>query len=133
MGAITENEWRYNQLIKQFPSEAEPPFEDAGLLERWWGRNWGCTTDVGRLRVVLMHRPGEEVNIVDTSKRLDSNAFGDEQTGWYWRGTEAPDLAAHAGAARRATPPRCAPRASRSSTSTRPAPAGRSPATRATA
>ena len=94
LGAITENEWRYNQLIKQFPSEAEPPFEDAGLLERWWGRNWGCTTDVGRLRVVLMHRPGEEVNIVDTSKRLDSNAFGDEQTGWYWRGTEGPDLAA---------------------------------------
>ena len=94
MGAITENEWRYNQLIKQFPSEADPPFEDADLLERWWGRNWGCTTDVGRLRVVLMHRPGEEVNIVDTSKRLDNNAFGDEQTGWYWRGTEGPDLAA---------------------------------------
>ena len=28
MGAMTENEWRYNQLIKRFPSEAEPPFEE---------------------------------------------------------------------------------------------------------
>ncbi len=94
MGAITENEWRYNQLIKRFLSEPEPAFEDSAQLERWWGRNWGCTTDVGRLRVVLMHRPGPEVNIVDTAKRLDNNAFGDEQEGWYWRGTEGPDLAA---------------------------------------
>jgi N-dimethylarginine dimethylaminohydrolase len=94
LGAITENEWRYNQLIKRFLSEPEPAFEDSAQLERWWGRNWGCTTDVGRLRVVLMHRPGPEVNIVDTAKRLDNNAFGDEQEGWYWRGTEGPDLAA---------------------------------------
>ena len=44
MGAITENEWRYNQLIKQFPSDAEPAFEDPDLLEKWWGRNWGVRT-----------------------------------------------------------------------------------------
>lgn len=94
MGAITENEWRYNQLIKRFPSEAEPAFEDEEQQTRWWGRRWGCTNDVGRLRTVLMHRPGDEVSIVDTAKRLDMNAFGDEQRGWYWRGTEGPDLAA---------------------------------------
>jgi hypothetical protein len=46
-----------------------------------------------RLRVVLMHRPGDEVNVVDTSKRLDNRAFGDTQAGWYWRGVEGPDLA----------------------------------------
>jgi hypothetical protein len=45
------------------------------------------------LRVVLMHRPGDEVNVVDTSKRLDNRAFGDTQAGWYWRGVEGPDLA----------------------------------------
>ncbi len=93
MGAITEAEWRYNQLIKLFPSEPEPAFEDAGQLERFWGRAWGCTNDVGQLRVVLMHRPGAEVNVVDTSKRLDNNAFGDVQAGWYWRGDAPPDLA----------------------------------------
>ena len=94
MGAITENEWRYNQLIKLFPSEAEPAFEAEEEQTRWWGRRWGCTNDVGQLRAVLMHRPGAEVSIVDTSKRLDMNAFGDVQRGWYWRGTEAPDLVA---------------------------------------
>lgn len=94
MGAITEGEWRYNQLIKLFPSEPEPALETAEQLERHWGRAWGCTNDVGKLRVVLMHRPGAEVNIVDTSKRLDNNAFGDVQAGWYWRGNEPPDLAA---------------------------------------
>ena len=101
MSAITEGEWRYNQLIKLFPSEAEPPFEDSEQLERWWGRKWGCTNDVGRLRVVLMHRPGEEINVVDTSKRLDNRAFGDTQAGWYWRGAVGPDLARNASAARR--------------------------------
>ena len=40
-----------------------------------------------------MHRPGDEVNVVDTSKRLDNRAFGDTQAGWYWRGVEGPDLA----------------------------------------
>jgi N-dimethylarginine dimethylaminohydrolase len=94
VGAITENEWRYNQLIKLFPSEAEPAFEDPDQQMRWWGRPWGCTNDVGRLRVVLMHRPGAEVNIVNTFKRLDNNAFGDEQEGWYWRGKDGPDLQA---------------------------------------
>lgn len=93
LNAITENEWRYNQLIKRFPSEPEPAFEAPDQLERWWGRNWGCSNDVGKLRVVLMHRPGAEVNQVDTAKRLDNNAFGDEQTGWYWRGDTPPDLA----------------------------------------
>ena len=94
MGAITENEWRYNKLIKDFPSEAEPSFEDPQQLTCWWGREWGCTNDVGKLRVVLVHRPGDEVNIVDTSKRLENNAFGDVQKGWYWRGDEPPDLLA---------------------------------------
>ncbi|MCW5720712.1 MAG: amidinotransferase [Devosia sp.] len=94
VGAITESEWRYNSLIKDFPSEAEPAFESEDQLTRWWGRNWGCNNDVGRLRTVLMHRPGNEINIVDTSKRLENNAFGDVQEGWYWRGDEAPDLAA---------------------------------------
>ncbi|MCC5973201.1 MAG: hypothetical protein JJT81_04030 [Rubellimicrobium sp.] len=90
---MTENEWRYNQLIKIFPSEAEPPFEDEDLLTRWWGKPWGCRNDVGKLRLVLMHRPGPEIEVVDTSKRLEMGAFGDVQEGWYWRGAEGPDLA----------------------------------------
>ncbi|WP_342641172.1 dimethylarginine dimethylaminohydrolase family protein [Rhodoligotrophos ferricapiens] len=93
MSAMTENEWRYNQLIQLFPSVPEPPFENPDEQKSVWGRAWGCTNDVGRLRVVLMHRPGEEVNVVDTAKRLENGAFGDVEAGWYWRGNEGPDLA----------------------------------------
>lgn len=94
MTTMTENEWRYNQLIKSFPSEPEPPFEDPSQQNAIWGAEWGCRNDVGRLRKVLMHRPGGELSIVDTSKRLEMGAFGDVQKGWYWRGNTGPDLAA---------------------------------------
>ena len=51
----------YNATIKLFGSEPEPAFEDTGRLERLWGRDWGCDNDVGQIRAVLMHRPGEEI------------------------------------------------------------------------
>lgn len=95
MAIMTEGEYRYNQLIKLFKSEPEPTFESAEQQEAVWGRRWGCPNDVGRLRAVLVHRPGDEVNVVDPSRRLDDiGAFGDPQSGWYWRGNEPPDLAA---------------------------------------
>ena len=95
MSIVTEGEYRYNQLIKIFRSQPEPAFEHPTQQALVWGRQWGCSTDVGRLRLVLMHRPGPEVNVVDTSKRLEGiGAFGDPEAGWYWRGNEGPDLAA---------------------------------------
>ncbi len=95
MSIMSEGEYRYNQLIKIFKSEAEPAFESAEQQEFVWGQRWGCSTDVGRLRVVLMHRPGSEVDIVDTSKKMnDIGAYGDPEKGWYWRGDEPPDLKA---------------------------------------
>jgi N-dimethylarginine dimethylaminohydrolase len=33
-------------------------------LEKMWGRKWKANTNVGKLRVVLLHRPGEEFNSV---------------------------------------------------------------------
>ena len=94
MSIMTEGEYRYNMLIKTFASRPEPGFEDAGEQREVWGRHWGCANDVGRLRLVLMHRPGSELNVVDPAKRLpDIGAFGDPEAGWYWRGNEIPDLA----------------------------------------
>ena len=95
MSTMTEGEYRYNMLIKAFPSAPEPAFETAGQQEHVWGRRWGCDNDVGRLRTVLVHRPGEELRVVDPKKRLpDIGAFGDPETGWYWRGDRVPDLEA---------------------------------------
>lgn len=88
MSAISEFEYRYNMTIKAFPSHAEPGFESPEQQETVWGRRWGCDNDVGQLRMVLMHRPGDEMNILDPAKRLEHlNSFGDaEGETWYWRG-----------------------------------------------
>ena len=95
MSAMTEGEYRYNMLIKRFASRPEPAFESASEQEFIWGRRWGCRNDVGKLRLVLMHRPGDELKIVDPSRKLnDIGAFGDDEAGWYWRGNEVPPLAA---------------------------------------
>jgi N-dimethylarginine dimethylaminohydrolase len=88
MSAVSEFEYRYNMTIKTFPSHAEPAFENAAQQQKIWGRSWGCDNDVGRLRKVLMHRPGDELKIIDASKRLKQlGSYGDaEGETWYWRG-----------------------------------------------
>jgi len=84
----------YNATIKLFGSEPEPPFEDPERMQRVWGRNWGCDNDVGQLRAVLMHRPGDEFNVIDRDKRIQEiGSFGDLDAGWYWQSEEIPQLA----------------------------------------
>lgn len=93
MAYMTEGEYRYNMTIKMFGSDAEPAFESPEQQALVWGRRWGCPNDVGRLRMVLMHRPGAELDVRDESKRLeDIGAFGDPAHGWYWRGDRLPPL-----------------------------------------
>jgi N-dimethylarginine dimethylaminohydrolase len=92
--AMSEFDHRYNMLIERFASVPEPPFEEAGELARVWGRQWGCDSDIGRLRVVLMHRPGEEMRVVDDLPLIpELGAYGDPATGAYWRGEVRPTLA----------------------------------------
>ena len=78
--------WIYNQTVKMFAAGAEPAFEDAGELEAVWGRAWGVDNDVGRIRSLLVHRPGPEMAVIDPSKRIESiGSFGDPETGWYFQ------------------------------------------------
>ena len=93
---MTESKDRnvYNATIKLFGSQPEPPFEDRTRLEALWGRNWGCDNDVGQIRAVLMHRPGDEFNIIDPTKRIEEiGSFGDFEAGWYWQSKTIPPLA----------------------------------------
>jgi N-dimethylarginine dimethylaminohydrolase len=93
MGVMSAGDYSYNRLIAAFPSLTEPAFEDPEMQAFVWGRRWGCTTDVGQLRTVLVHRPGGEVGVVDPAKYLpEIGAYGDVEAGWYWRGPEPPDL-----------------------------------------
>ena len=83
----------YHQTMKMFGAVPEPAFEVRDELERVWGRAWGCDNDVGQLRVVLMHRPGDELKIVDPSKRIKAiGSFGDLATGWYWQSDSIPPV-----------------------------------------
>jgi N-dimethylarginine dimethylaminohydrolase len=84
----------YSQTIKLFGSHPEPAFESAEQQTSVWGREWGCDNDVGRLRVVLMHRPGDEMKIVDPEKRIEEiGSYGDLEAGWYFQSDTIPALA----------------------------------------
>jgi len=93
MPVMSEGDYSYNKLIAAFPSMPEPAFESAEMQAYVWGRRWGCTSDVGPLRAVLVHRPGAEISVVDPRRYIEEiGAFGDVEKGWYWRGPEPPDL-----------------------------------------
>lgn len=83
----------YHATIKMFGSQPEPAFETPERQIADWGQEWGCDNDVGQIRKVLMHRPGDEFNIIDPSKRIEGiGSFGDLDEGWYWQSEEIPPL-----------------------------------------
>ena len=85
--------WIYNQTVKMFAAGAAPAFEDAGELEAHWGRAWGVDNDVGRMRAVLVHRPGPEMDVIDPSKRIESiGSYGDVEAGWYFQSDSLPKI-----------------------------------------
>jgi N-dimethylarginine dimethylaminohydrolase len=92
--AMSEHEYRENKFFEIFGSVPEPGFDDAGEQSEVWGRNWTCGTDIGRLRAVLMHRPGNELSVVENKPMPEIGGFGDPEKGWYWIGKTMPDLAA---------------------------------------
>lgn len=95
MPVMSEAEYRENTFFSIFGSVPEPGFDSVSEQTEVWGRPWGCATDIGKLRVVLMHRPGPELSVVDANKPLpEVGGFGDPDKGWYWMGKTMPDLPA---------------------------------------
>lgn len=86
--------WIYNQTVKMFAAGATPAFEDASELEKYWGRAWGIDNDVGRMRAVLVHRPGDELKVVDPKQRIpEIGSYGNLEEGWYFQSDRVPPLA----------------------------------------
>jgi N-dimethylarginine dimethylaminohydrolase len=76
-----------------FPPMPEPAFEEADELERVWGARWGATSEVGKLRAVLMRRPGSELErIRGDAWNAAMGALVDPEQGWYWESETPPDL-----------------------------------------
>ncbi len=67
-----------------------PAFESAGEQERLWGRQWGCDSEYGHLRVVMMHPPLEASLRADpqSAQRVSDGSTDAADEGWYWRGDE---------------------------------------------
>ncbi|MBT3559339.1 MAG: amidinotransferase [Rhodospirillales bacterium] len=92
--AIPKNRDIYSATIKMFGSQPEPPFETPERLLADWGEVWGCDNDVGQIGKVLMHRPGDEFNIINPNKRIaEIGSYGDLEEGWYWQSDTIPSLA----------------------------------------
>lgn len=86
--------WVYNETVRMFAAPGYPPVEDRSELEAYWGRAWGVSNDVGRIRAILMHRPGDEMKVIDPTKRIESiGSFGDIEKGWYFQSSSVPAIA----------------------------------------
>jgi N-dimethylarginine dimethylaminohydrolase len=83
----------YQKTIQMFGSSPEPAFEDPSRLQKDWGQAWGVDNDVGRIRSILVHRPGPELDMVDPAKRIEEiGSYGDLEKGWYWQSDTVPDM-----------------------------------------
>ena len=58
----------YHEVLKRIPPRDLPAFEDEAMQERVWGRRWGVHNDVGPIRTVLVHRPGDEIRIMTADR-----------------------------------------------------------------
>ncbi|MDF2947831.1 MAG: hypothetical protein K0S51_2510 [Bacillales bacterium] len=81
-------------LRKDLVSES---FHDKTLLNEIWGNEWGVTNDLGRIRKILMHRPGKEilklqenVSRIESESVLSGNIIG--RTRVDYSSSKSPDL-----------------------------------------
>ena len=58
----------YHEVLKRIPPRAQPSFEDDAMQARVWDRRWGVYSDVGPLKMVLVHRPGDEMRVMSNDK-----------------------------------------------------------------
>jgi N-dimethylarginine dimethylaminohydrolase len=93
-GQLRNSEAYYHVVLERIPPRPTPAFEAAEMQTRVWGRQWGVGDDVGRLRMVALHRPGDEMRTIDPDKYDESiEALIDDREQWYWRDSVGPDIA----------------------------------------
>ena len=95
MASLKDSPQYYHRVLQRIPPRATPSFSDEGMQERVWGRRWGARTDVGTLKTVLLHRPGDEIDVMVNGGHYDPEieAIIDDDEQWYFRSDKAPSLA----------------------------------------
>lgn len=85
----------YMNLHRRIHGQGKPAFEDPQMQQMTWGNAWGLNNDVGRLRKVLVHRPGVEWEqmVSDGEYVPDVDAILGPDDMWYWNGRQRPDIA----------------------------------------
>jgi N-dimethylarginine dimethylaminohydrolase len=93
--SLKNSEMYYHAVLERIMPKAAPSFEERAMQERVWGQRWGVSNDVGTVKKVLMHRPGDELRVIAANKYDPSiEALIDDEAQWYFRSDKAPDLAA---------------------------------------
>lgn len=92
---INDSSMYYHVVLERIIPQASPAFEDEDMQRRVWGRRWGVYNDVGTIRTILMHRPGDELRVI-TEDKYDKfiGALIDNEEQWYFRSDKGPDIAA---------------------------------------
>lgn len=83
----------YHKVLKLFPPSPSPAFEEPNQLVKHWGKAWGVNSEIGKLRMILLHKPGVEMKCI--KKELWNDEVGAiiaPDRSWYWRDKEEPDL-----------------------------------------
>lgn len=90
---ISDSSMYYHAVLERIIPRPLPAFEDEEMQKRVWGRRWGVYNDVGAIKTILMHSPGDELKVITPDKydpSIEALIDGEEQ--WYFRSKEAPDL-----------------------------------------
>lgn len=95
MGSFNNSSQYYHMVLSQMTPKADPPFHEREEQLRVWGCQWGVKNDVDRIKTILVHRPGKELNVI-TEDKYDPviEALIDKENQWYFRSDKAPDIAA---------------------------------------
>lgn len=66
--SLKDSSQYYHRVLMRIPPKALPDFYEEEMQERVWGRRWGVCNDVGTIKTILMHRPGDEIKVMTEDK-----------------------------------------------------------------
>ncbi len=95
MPQFCESSQYYHLVLAEMEPRPLPAFHEEIEQERVWGMQWGVPNDVGTIRKILVHRPGNELNVISQDKYdYKLEALIDRRNKWYYRSDKLPDIAA---------------------------------------